>query len=61
MVSSDNTMDGTPAPEGIIRINGGEYVGLVGLKEVAGDKYPLLKEVVYIINNATINGKTVNK
>ena len=60
-VSSDNTMDGTPAPEGIIRINGGEYVGLVGLKEVAGDKYPLLKEVVYIINNATINGKTVNK
>ena len=61
VVSTDNTMDGTPAPDGVITINDGEYIGLVGLKEVAGDQYPNLKEVTYIINNATINGKLVNR
>ena len=61
VVSTDNTMDGTPAPDGVITINGGEYIGLVGLKEIAGDNYPNMKEVIYIINDAIINGKIVNR
>ena len=61
VVSSDNTMDGTPAPDGVIEINGGEYIGLVGLKDLIGKEYPNLKEVTYIIKNALINGKIINR
>ena len=60
VVSSDNTINGTPAPDGVIVINGGEYIGLVGLKEIARDQYPELREVTYKITNAKINGKIVN-